>query len=463
VDWPTSGCSSELSARSNLGRGRSWFIKRVAVAISILTVASLLVAVAIVVNGSPLSIWTTLSAIALMAVGAGVSWILYGTLASPLGLFSLAWEGGLILTGLQLVRYVQPSPKGLLMLQASYISVVAASALVGRSLDRPKSFEARRAIGPALLVLGTLGVVLTLTQLAAKYGLFAIFFNGPEVRQGIVSGTFDKGIPAYLGLLLFPAAAMIPPRVVWVGAILAVAAVFSLLSSNRSYLFLVVAFLAVGLLFSPRRSFASRHVAIAAALLILCGLVFIVGGALLGKQQLINSQIEVSGSSTVLPPVTVASYVYATGGFVEFEKYVDDVSPGTEGLYAVITPLVRLTGHKETAIYEFRPIPFPFNLYTYLRSWYDGFGYVGIVVGPALYAALAAVAFRRRITSLAWYGVACVTTVGLLAGVWTPYLAQIAFQFLLVLMIVLPVSLRIGASRIGWLRRYLQPSDADAA
>lgn len=219
---------------------------------------------------------------------------------------------------------------------------------------------------------------------------------------------------------------------------LLVSATYSSLSTDRSYFFLVVAFLTVGSMFGPRTQVSARFAATLAGMLLASLVLFVSAGTVLGKQQVMINLMRGASSSSVLPSPAVAPHVYFTGGFVAFSEYIGAVSPAI-GVEAVITPLTRITkGHKENVVYQFRKIPFDFNLYAYLRSWYDAAGFLGVFAGPILYSCIAAIAYKRRPNSPAWYGVACVAIVGMLGGVFAPSLATISFLLLIVFMAALP-------------------------
>ena len=84
----------------------------------------------------------SLLAVALLGCGLLASWILYDTLLSPIGSFSVVWEGALYLTGLSLVNYTPIRPVALLVCMG-----------VSSQRSRPLSLLDLRSLVPAPLAM----------------------------------------------------------------------------------------------------------------------------------------------------------------------------------------------------------------------------------------------------------------------------------------------------------------------
>jgi oligosaccharide repeat unit polymerase len=168
---------------------------------------------------------------------------------------------------------------------------------------------------------------------------------------------------------------------------------------------------------------------------------------------LVTTYATQAGTAAALPPPLLEPYVYGTGGFVAFGQYVDAVDEGLVGLAAIITPIVRLQGQKESVVYDFRGIPFPFNLYTYLRSWYDAFGPVGTIAGPGLIGFVVGVAYKRRGRSVAWFYLCCIMCYGLVGGLFNPVLTYIGTFALIAFAPAIAILMRLVESPADSIKR----------
>ena len=179
---------------------------------------------------------------------------------------------------------------------------------------------------------------------------------------------------------------------------------------------------------------------------------------LLGKDTLIETYVAQAGTPAAIGSPLLEPYVYGTGGFVAFGQYVDTVDGGLVGLPAIVTPIVRLQGQKENVVYDFRGIPFPFNLYTYLRSWYDTFGPLGTVVGPGLIGFVVGSAYRRRSRSVAWFYLCCIMCYGLIGGLFNPVFTYIGTFAVLAFALVIPISMRLLGAPVESTERHAPAS-----
>lgn len=400
-----------------------------------------------------------LLAITLMALGLLTSHFLYGRLATPLGLFAILWEGGLVLVQTNLIRYVPIPTKAYWMLHGSFALFLVASAafpLFRRrrplSTDRFHLWDTTKArtLGRILMAFGLLGIFMSLLQIAAALGLFAVFSSPVELVLARVAGEVGLGIPGYLRLLLLASIPLLKPRSRDGIVVVLAASLYAFLSSERGFLLHVVLLLGVTWFFERDRPQRHRTTAMFFLLLVLFGLgIFVRGGRALGKERVIlNLLDQTKARNEALPDSLNGAFAYFTGGFVAFGQYVNQVPPGTVGAEAVVTPLTRIRGEKENTITEFRNIPFPFNLYTYLRSWYDAFGVPGVYLGPVLFGALASICYSTRDRSVRRHCAAVVLTAGILGGVCAPMLSYSSFLFLLALSCVLPPG---GVSTQRWI------------
>jgi oligosaccharide repeat unit polymerase len=380
----------------------------------------------------PLPLLRELVCVALLLVGLKTSRMLYGTVASPLGLFTIAWEGGLALANLRLIEYTLPSSHGEFMLQGSYMVVLLCSIIVGVPRTTPHHYTGSPIVtdwlGRALLVLGVTGILLGLWRLSQSLGLLAIMSHPTEVRLARIGRDFDSGLTGNLRTFLLPAAFIVRPGSMEAYVLVALTAIWALLSTERLLLPLVALCLLVGFLYRAGSRIQWSQLQLFVALAGLSLLVFIVGGGLLGKDEAVAKQVETAtGSQPIIPSVLVSPYVYATASFAAFGQYVDQERPATVGVAAVVTPIGRLSGQRADIFYEFRGVPFDVNIYTYLRSWYDAFGEVGTLIGPAMYSLIAAAAYCRRQRSIGWYLLSGIVTVGMVGGIINPYLTYIDF------------------------------------
>ncbi len=385
-------------------------------------------------------------ALALLLTGLLASRVLYGTIASPLGLFAIAWEGSLLLASLHLVGYLPISFGAYLVLHGSYVAVIAGSIAAGPSDSAAKTVSAPW-LGRICLGLGVVGVLWGLWELNSTLGLTAIFSQASAVRIASVDGAFGVGGSSYLRLLLIPAAVLLRPVSKETAALLATSVVWSILTAERSSVLTVGFVVTLGVLFRSGSQLRLRQWALGGVIAAVGLVVFLEGATLLGKDTLVSTYVDQAGGSTVLPRMLLGPYVYTTGPFIGFGRYFDEEPAGSLGLPALVTPLVRLQGQKENVLYEFRGIPFPFNLYTYLRSWYDGLGVAGTIVGPALIGFMTGAAYRRRGRSIAWLYFSCVMTYGLVGGVFNPILTYSGTFALLAFAWVIPRLARLTDSR----------------
>ena len=411
------------------------------------TFALVAVAVAAVllalVPASPVRV---LAALVLAATGLMTSWVLYRTAASPLGLFAVVWEGALALANLRLVPYVATSSTAELMLQGSFLACLLTAVLVGPSPATEGTPIDLRWLGRILVFLGTLGIVWSLWRLSMELGLFAVFSHPTETRLAREARLFDSGLSGNLRALIFPGAFFISPRSLDALVLLVGALAWSILATERGFILFVALFLFVGWVFRSRQRFhLKRMVPIALAGLVVIG-VFMVGAALLGKDRQLTGEVsQANGQPVALPSAVLGPYLYFTAPVVAFGRYVDEQPGGKVGLQAVVSPLTRLSGHKEKLLYEFVSIPIPINVFTYLRSWYDAFGLAGTLLGPALYFALASVGYTRRDRTPAWAFLGGVVTVGMLLGFFAPFLSYIDYLAYMVAALIVPIVFRFAA------------------
>jgi oligosaccharide repeat unit polymerase len=399
-------------------------------------------------------------ALVLMLLGLITASILYGTVLSPLGLFAIAWEGGILLADLHLVGYLPISLRASLMIHGSYLAVVLGSVAAGRCRAAPLVVSAP-ALGKICLALGMIGVVWGLWELNSILGLTAILTQPFAVRTAGGAGDFGTGPPAYLTLLLVPAVVLLRPLSKESLTAIGAAFAWALLSGGRS-LALEVAFLAIAVpLLGSANRLQIRHWIIGALVALGALGMFSEVSTLLGKDTLIATYVAQAGTTAAIGSPLLEPYVYGTGGFVAFGQYVDAVDGGLVGLPAIVTPIVRLQGQKENVVYDFRGIPFPFNLYTYLRSWYDAFGPLGTVAGPGLIGFVVGSAYRRRSRSVAWFYLCCITCYGLVGGLFNPVFTYIGTFAVLAFALVIPIWMRLVVARAESTERHALASSLD--
>jgi oligosaccharide repeat unit polymerase len=415
-------------------------------AVALAAVASAAVLLAVLPLGVATLPVRVFAAVILAATGLAASLVLYRTVASPLGLFAVLWEGAQALANLHLIPYIPTSSAAEFMLQGSFLACLLTAIVVGQSLDVDEPGMDLRWLGRVLLVLGAIGMAWSLWRLSTDLGLFAVFSHPTETRLAREAKSFDNGLSGNLRGLMVPGAFFIAPKSLDALILLFAAVTWSILATERGFILIVALFLLVGWLFRtrPRLDFSQlgRFALIGLAVL----LVFMGGAALLGKDRQLTTEVtKTTGHPPALPSAILGPYIYYSGPTVGFGRYVDEVPGGKVGLTAIITPLTRLSGHKENIFYEFRLIPFEINVYTYLRSWYDAFGVAGTLLGPAAYFALASWGYRRRFISPAWAFLAGVITAGMLLGFIGPFLTYIDFLAYMVAAVVVPIGLRLTA------------------
>ena len=91
----------------------------------------------------------------------------------------------------------------------------------------------------------------------------------------------------------------------------------------------------------------------------------------------------------------ISYYVYATGSFTAFNEYIETAEPYVTKGKALFTPVFRfleklglVNDDGINYIYEYVKIPFPFNVFTYLRDIYSDFGHIGFYIIPYIVGAI---------------------------------------------------------------------------
>jgi oligosaccharide repeat unit polymerase len=415
-------------------------------AVALAGVASAAVLLAVLPLGAATLPLRVFAAMILAATGLATSWILYRTVASPLGLFAVVWEGAQGLANLHLVPYIPTSATAEFMLQGSFLACLVTAIVVGSSPGDSETRMDLRWLGRVLLVLGVIGMAWSLWRLSTDLGLFAIFSHPTETRLAREAKSFDNGLSGNLRGLMVPGAFFIAPKSLDALILMLAAVTWSILATERGFILIVALFLLVGWILRARQRLDLSEIGRFALVGLAVILVFITGAALLGKDRQLNTEVgQTTGRPASLPAAILGPYIYYTGPAIGFGRYVNEVPGGKVGLAAILTPLTRLSGHKENIFYEFRLIPFEINVYTYLRSWYDAFGVAGTLLGPAAYFALASWGYRRRFVSPAWAFLAGVITGGMLLGFIGPFLTYIDFLAYMVAAVVVPIGLRLTA------------------
>lgn len=165
---------------------------------------------------------------------------------------------------------------------------------------------------------------------------------------------------------------------------------------------------------------------------IFCLAIFVGLASLLGK----DGQNDVRTTAHVHPSLhtspLLSPLIYQSGGIGAFGKLVDDPSATSDGyLPGVRTfrPVLEFIPGTELPppVSEFREIPIPFNVYTYLEPYYRDFGYVGVVLGAFGFGFLIG-----RLHTLAQSSARFIPSASLAAtiGLFAPFTSRLSTPFI---------------------------------
>jgi hypothetical protein len=169
-----------------------------------------------------------------------------------------------------------------------------------------------------------------------------VIFTYPTVLRAQVAVQFDSRLPSCLRILLIAADALLPTRSEETIALLGVAALWPPLSSERVFVFPVVATLTLARLSPERSRLDLQHLTMASGLALFAATVFVVGGDLLAKEKGLNDMVRLLYQRRRffrLPSSHGA--ISSLGATWALASYADAVSPLRLGLDAVVTPLTR--------------------------------------------------------------------------------------------------------------------------
>lgn len=377
--------------------------------------------------------------------------------ATPVLLHNLSWAGALLVYSLNWIAYVDITTRAWVLL-TSGIATFNVGCLVAyrpkearvRSRDTAGQHHVRSPLTAHLAgwpMTGAffLGFALYLHAIAVTFGLAALFNdpNGVRAAQGDVGFLGAFPLPArllyFLGPLLLVGlcnAELVGSPIkkkVRVPLILLIAGALAL-SLGRTLLLTGIGWeLAVLIVrskdtaprrFARRKSRRGRRVVAAFGVAIAAVATFQGVAVFTGKSSGGDPRVQAYVRGPLVGSAFTSGYFYATAGLPAWSNLVDGQRREDVGPYygaAMLSPILKAVPLAKTpnSISPFTPIPFEINVYTWLETFYQDFGDVGVVLMPFIAGLLIGLASRRRATTAA--GVLFQSlAVGLL--VWVPFI-----------------------------------------
>jgi oligosaccharide repeat unit polymerase len=347
--------------------------------------------------------WIDLVLVTVMIVAARISRQRYRDIFTPLCLYVSMWCLCLLLFRLRLINYPELNGKTEWLIGGSMVAFVGGCLAAGRlkslsettleiRLDRLES--AMR----ILLILNFIGILVYLKRIQGLFGLSS-YLTDPSVIRTNFDELSRIGWVAVLTLLNYPLFSLSLVHYLTSKRLRLISAIGMILPCIQSYIQTDRISLAI-LLFSGsltwvyfnRWNSVNRQILrIMALLSILMVSYFIGAGYLYGK--LVSERMEAFGAANFdetpqFAMYVIDPYIYATGSFPTFQEAMNDVHDtrlGARTFFPVarlLYALDLLRDRPEGASMEVYNIPVPINTTTYLFSFYEDFGTLGVILFP---------------------------------------------------------------------------------